>query len=148
MLNLIAANANPMDESSITQNRRNRRATVLMAATLELSGGQLAVKLRNLSAEGALVEGDHLPVEGSELMFCKGDLSVPGRIAWSEGRRAGIAFSSQLEPEQLLRHVPAPQARVKPAFRRPGFGAHEFSPEERRFAEEWVWSKPVDLRGD
>ena len=44
-----------MDQSSNTQNRKVRRSNVLMAASLELSGTSLPVKLRNLSAEGALV---------------------------------------------------------------------------------------------
>ena len=41
----------------------------------------MPVKLRNLSAEGALVEADKLPVEGTAILFRKGDLSVPGRVA-------------------------------------------------------------------
>jgi hypothetical protein len=137
-----------MDESAITQNRRNRRSNVLLSATLELSGSELCVKLRNLSAEGALVEGERLPIEGSELLFRKGDLCVAGRIVWTEGKRAGVAFAMHLEPEQLLRHIPAPRARVPSSFRRPGFGARELSAEERKFAEQWVWSKPLTPPGD
>ena len=71
-----------MDESSNSQNRKNRRSNVLMSASLELSGTSVPVKLRNLSAEGALVEGERLPVEGSSVLFRKGDLSMPGRVAW------------------------------------------------------------------
>ena len=63
-----------MDQSSNTQNRKSRRSNVLMAASLELSGTSLPVKLRNLSADGALVEGDKLPVEGAQILFRKGDL--------------------------------------------------------------------------
>lgn len=126
----------------MTQNRRNRRSNVLMAASLELSGAKLDVKLRNLSAEGALVEGDRLPVEGSELLFCKGDLSVAGRVVWNQDKRAGIAFSQHLEPEQLLRHVPAPQARVNTTYKRPGFRSRNLSQEERRLAEH-LWALPL-----
>ena len=69
-----------MDQSSSSQNRKNRRSNVLMSASLELSGTSVPVKLRNLSAEGALVESDRLPVEGSSVLFRKGDLSMPGRV--------------------------------------------------------------------
>lgn len=137
-----------MDESLANQNRRTRRSNVLMAATLEVSGATLPVKLRNLSAEGALVEADHLPVEGSEVMFRKGELNVAGRVVWTEGKRGGIAFGTHLDPEQLLRHVPMPAPRMKPSFRRPGFSARELSPEERRFAEQWVWGKPLSRPGE
>src|SRR5204862_8279556 len=108
-----------MDQSSNPQNRKARRSNVLMSASLELSGTSLAVKLRNLSAEGALVEADKLPVEGTAILFRKGDLSVPGRVAWVKGRQAGVGFAQKLEPEQLLRHIPAPRPRVTPDFRRP-----------------------------
>ena len=109
-----------MDQSNAPQNRKNRRSNVLMSASLELSGTSLAVKLRNLSAEGALVVGDKLPIEGASILFRKGDLSMPGSVAWVKGRQAGINFAQKLNPEQLLRHVPAPKPRVAPAFRRPG----------------------------
>ena len=126
-----------MDESSNTQNRKTRRSNVLMAASLELSGTSLPVKLRNLSAEGALVEGDKLPVEGASILFRKGELSVPGKVAWAKTRHAGISFERKLQPEQVLRHVPTPRARVKPDFRRPGLKSAA-GEEERRYGEQWL----------
>ena len=47
-----------MDESSMMQNRRSRRSPVLLAATVDVGGKPVAVKLRNLSEEGALIEGE------------------------------------------------------------------------------------------
>ena len=126
-----------MDESSNTQNRKSRRSNVLMAARLELSGTSLSVKLRNLCADGALVEGDKLPVEGASIVFRKGDLSIPGKVAWVKTRHAGISFAHKLAPEQVLRHVPTPRARVKPDFRRPGLKSSTRE-EERRYGEQWL----------
>jgi hypothetical protein len=130
-----------MDESSPTQNRKSRRSNVLMSASLELSGASLPVKLRNLSADGALVEGDKLPVEGASLMFRKGDLSMAGVVAWVKGRQAGINFEQKLNPEQLLRHVPAPRPRVAPSFRRPGL--NKFKDNESGFGDAWHWRFPT-----
>ena len=135
-----------MDESSQTQNRRGRRAHVLMAASLELSGESLPVKLRNLSQEGALVQGDRLPVEGAELRFRKGDLSVTGRVAWARDGYAGIQFASPLAPAQVLRHVPAPRPRVAPKFQRPGLSNRELSAQERDFAERCLLTPPPEFR--
>ena len=129
-----------MDQSNNPQNRKSRRSNVLMAASLELSGTSLPVKLRNLSSEGALVEGAKLPVEGAAIQFRKGELSVAGRVAWVKGGRAGISFSHNLEPEQVLRHVPAPRPRVHSDFRRPGLKAQDLTDEEKRFGEIWVKS--------
>ena len=128
-----------MDQSNSPQNRKTRRSNVLMSASIELSGKSLPVKLRNLSAEGALVEADMLPVEGASIMFRKGELCVQGRVAWAKTRHAGISFVRKLEPEEVLRHVPAPRARVKPEFRRPGLKAISLTDEEIRFGENWLW---------
>ena len=129
-----------MDESSPSQNRKSRRSNVLMAASLELSGTALPVKLRNLSADGALVEGDKLPVEGASIMFRKGDLSIAGNVAWVNGRQAGVSFAQKLDPEQLLRHVPVPRPRVSPSFRRPGLT--KFADKDSGFGESWHWRFP------
>lgn len=129
-----------MDESSQSQNRKTRRSNVLMAASLELSGTSVPVKLRNLSADGALVEGEKLPVEGASILFRKGDLSMPGNVAWVKGRQAGVSFAQKLNPEQLLRHVPAPRARVAPSFRRPGLkGATD---RDTGYGDAWHWRFP------
>lgn len=129
-----------MDESSQTQNRKTRRSNVLMAASLELSGASIPVKLRNLSAEGALVEGDKLPVEGAAILFRKGDLGMSGTVAWVKGRQAGINFAQKLNPEQLLRHVPAPRPRVAPSFRRPGL--KKFADKDGGYGDAWHWRFP------
>jgi hypothetical protein len=137
-----------MDESSQTTNRRLRRANVLMAATLELSGEAIPVKMRNLSSEGALVQGDRLPVEGAQLLFRKGDLCVSGRVAWSNGNQAGISFATPLAPAQVLRHIPAPRPRVAPKFNRPGLTTTQLTAQEREFAERCLFAKPLRPFGD
>lgn len=132
-----------MDESSQVQNRRQRRANVLLTAVVELSGQVSDVKLRNLSAEGALVEGDRLPSEGTEISFRRAELSVSGKIVWVSGKRAGIQFHEALSPEALLRHVPTPKPRVLPSFRRPGLVSRPLSPtEQKEFEQRWVFAPP------
>jgi len=128
-----------MDESSPTQNRKSRRSNVLMSASLELSGTSLPVKLRNLSAEGALVVGEKLPIEGAAILFRKGDLSMAGQVAWVKGRQAGINFEHKLNPDQLLRHVPAPRPRVASNFRRPGLTTFKDS---ESGLDAWHWRFP------
>ena len=129
-----------MDNSSATQNRRSRRSQVYLTATLEGAGPTMTVKLRNLSSEGALVEANDLPAEGSEVVFNRNELSTPGRVVWVNGNHAGIAFGDRLQPEQVLRHVPQHQPKVPPEFRRPGLASRELTADERRLVESWVWS--------
>lgn len=129
-----------MDSSSNSQNRRSRRSQVLLSATLQELDAERSVKLRNLSAEGVLVEGDDLPREGSEVTFRRNELTATGRVVWVDGRYAGIAFSEKLDPEQVMRHVPAPRQKIQPRAWRPGFVSHQMNDEQRRLAESWVWS--------
>jgi hypothetical protein len=129
-----------MDESSTNQNRRSRRSNVLLTATIEVAGEMLDVKLRNLSEEGALVEGKILPAEGSTIVFHRKELSVRGKIAWVSGNHAGIAFNRKLEAEQVLRHVPQPRPKLQQEFRRPGFTVRDLSPTQRKQFERWMWS--------
>ena len=90
-----------------------------MAASIEAAGITVPVKLRNLSSEGALIEGDRLPSVGSPVTFHKKELSLAGHVAWITGNRAGVAFDLKLDPEAVMRHVPKPRPQAKLDFRRP-----------------------------
>jgi hypothetical protein len=132
-----------MDESRMSQNRRSRRSNLLMAATLETVSGTAKVTLRNLSAEGALVEGDRIPDAGQQLVFRKNDLAISGRVAWASERRAGIAFDAELRPEAVLRHIPEPRHRAELSFKRPALSSPRMSAEERRWCETFIWDRPL-----
>ena len=129
-----------MNESQISQNRSSRRSNVLLAATIEAFGSAIAVKLRNLSTEGALIEGKNLPLEGSKVVFKRNELSVESTIAWVHGDHAGIAFTQAIACEDVLRNIPSPRSRPPVKFGRPGLAYRQLSAEERRIAETWAWS--------
>ncbi len=137
-----------MDESSNTQNRRSRRSHLLMTATLEIAGRAVQVKLRNLSSEGAQVEGDQLPVEGTELLFRKGELAVPGYVIWTKGKQAGISFAHALQPDAVLNHIAVPRPRMEPDFRRPALASRKLTDRERKLAESWSMVSPSPNIGD
>ena len=130
------------------QNRRSRRSQVLLVAKLEHGGTSQAVKLRNLSAEGALVESEKLPIEGTSVHFVRNELNAQGRVVWVNGHYAGIAFDSKLEPSEVLRHVPVPRPKLQPRYWRPGFTAREMTSEQQRLAESWVWSPSASRPGE
>ena len=135
-----------MNAVSVTQNRRSSRSNVMLKATLETSGQPLTVVLRNLSQEGALVQGDGLPMQGSRVLFRRDGLSVPSRIAWSHCNHAGVEFDSPLFPRELLRHVPTAQHKAPlPIKRRPGLSAQPLSESERALIEQWATESPNKL---
>ena len=127
-----------MDQSSAAQNRRSNRSPVLLSAKIDVDGRLVPVVLRNLSAEGALVEGANLPAEGSATVFERNELRVSSRIVWVEGRYAGVAFDRHLAREELLREVPRPRQKFEPQFRRPGLACRPLSDAERKMIERWA----------
>lgn len=137
-----------MDESSQAHNRRQRRSNVLMAAVLVHEGRELNVKLRNLSATGALVEGPALPEDGAAIRFRRNDLVVSGKMVWVSGNRAGLHFDVELSPEALLRHVPTPKPRTVQDFRRPGLQTQPLRASERLLAATWISARVRDLPGE
>ena len=137
-----------MDESSISQNRQSRRSNVLLAASIEVMGAVIPVKLRNLSVEGALIEGDGLPVEGSEVLFRRNELSVSSRVAWVHGKQAGVAFRRPIPQEDVLRNIPGPRYRAPMKFRREGLAVRKLSSDDLRLVESWAWTPSRNTLGE
>lgn len=130
-----------MDEGLSPQKRRAHRSNLWMTALVEHGGGSLSLVLRNLSSHGALVEGEHGLATGDQVLFRKNELEAPGCIVWVDGKKAGIAFATSLDPEDVLRHVPAPRALPQVVHKRPGLRGR-MSAEERSFGES-LWGRPL-----
>lgn len=137
-----------MDESSVTQNRKSRRSPVLLAASIEVDGMSIAVKLRNLSEQGALIESDQLPPEGAETFFQRNELALKGRLVWVQGKYAGIAFDTPLKTEEVLRNIPRPKVKPQGDFRRPGFACRPITDYERSMLESWLARSQLGMIGD
>lgn len=136
-----------MDQSHLTQNRRHRRSSVMLKATLEVPGDSLAVVLRNLSQEGALVKGEGLPDAGERVLFHRDGLSVPSRVAWSYAGHAGLEFDFPLFPREMLRHIPTAERKPAPDIkRRPGFVPKPLTAAERQLIE--LWAVSANVLGD
>jgi len=76
------------------EHRVAQRTNLMLAATAEAGGRFNAVRIRNLSETGALIEGSGLPGAGSSLILKRGDLQVSSTIAWAAGERRGLRFDS------------------------------------------------------
>lgn len=130
-------------------NRRSRRSPVLLAASIEAEGASYSVKLRNLSEEGALIEGKDLPRENSSACFVRNDLRVTGRVVWVHGCYAGIAFDQPLNTDQVLRNIAKPKSpKAEQEFRRPGLACRPLTDYERRMLERWMTASPIGKLGD
>jgi hypothetical protein len=72
--------------------RSEGRANVFLAAVLQDRGSSTAVRIRNLSGSGALVDGPSLPPVGARVRLVRGHLQAAGEVAWSSPSQAGISF--------------------------------------------------------
>jgi hypothetical protein len=61
-------------------------------------------------------------------------------VVWVNGKYAGIAFDAKLNPEQVLRHIPAPRQKIQPRPYRPGFVPRKMTADQQRLAESWIWN--------
>ena len=123
---------------------------MLLAATVYVADVPVAVRLRNLSEQGALIEGDRLPPEGAEAIFERKELRLKSRIIWVQGNYAGVAFDVPLKREDVLRHVPSPRRKTGlPAdFRRPGLACRPLTHHERQNLERWLATAPFGSLGE
>lgn len=128
--------------------RRSSRSKVLLAATLRLPDRTQAVKLRDLSANGALVEGAGDLALNELVTLCRNDLAVPGVVAWSNGKHAGISFSRPLSPEVVLRQIPSPAERKVVDHKRPALRQRGLSVQEQLWMDELVASGKTASAGD
>jgi hypothetical protein len=129
-----------MDESNKSQNRRNKRALVLIAGKVRTERGTVEVRLRNLSRNGALLEADFPPPEGTEVVFERGDTIAPARVAWVSSSRFGIQFDHPIQESEVLIHIGKAQHNgdADPrSFRRSGFRERSLNPVERHIGEAW-----------
>lgn len=116
------------DTGETDEERSARRSSLFITGTLEGQPGTAAstVRVRNLSAGGAMIEGyAQLSIGMSVRLVLTGIGPVEGTIAWIESSRAGVSFDHRIDPEQAkVKGEPAPRPpfdiTVTPSTRRPG----------------------------
>jgi hypothetical protein len=84
---------------------RPKRSSVFIDAALDHAARQAPmqlVRIRDLSAGGAKIEGTAPPV-GSSVVLSRGVLEFPARVVWARGRFFGIAFDTPADIDQIMR---------------------------------------------
>ncbi|HYJ81518.1 MAG TPA: PilZ domain-containing protein [Allosphingosinicella sp.] len=90
------------------EDRAAPRTNLLLAATAEVDGRSLPVRIRNLSETGAMVEGAGLPEAGTALVLLRGDLQVAATVAWAAGGRRGVRFAGPTPVNEWTGGKPRP----------------------------------------
>lgn len=94
--------------SAIPVDRRAERTHLFLVATLAFGRASTPVRVRNLSATGALIESADLPPKGTAIILRRGALEAVGSVIWSEPGKAGLAFS---EPVAVSGWLPTKEAK-------------------------------------
>jgi hypothetical protein len=82
------------------QPRAAARASLYLAAALYCDGRSSAVRIRNMSARGALVDCDPIPDPGVLVQLVRGGLIVHALVVWSADGRCGLKFSGSVDVQQ------------------------------------------------
>jgi len=87
------------------ENRSEGRSNVFLTAMLEGGGASAPVRIRNISAGGALVDGRTLPPLGTLVTLSRGRLFAAGRLAWAGEGQAGLNFDEQIDVATWVQRV-------------------------------------------
>ena len=125
------------------ESRSKPRFRVLLAAKLLTTTDEQPVKVRNISATGALIEGEKLPSVDTDVIIRRGDFEVFGTVVRCERGQCGIEFDEPLADEDLWRQVNAVAARQPETgvqHWRPGLRhGPRLTAEEHEIARAWVY---------
>jgi len=116
--------------------RQAKRARVLLAGRLQTPFGEVDARLRDISRRGALVECSRVPPVGSEVVFSRGTVVVPARVAWSGGGRVGLEFHYSIDENEVLVQLKKAPTAQQQRFRRPGLN-EDLSDHDRKLARAW-----------
>jgi len=122
------ANQLAADSKSMTAGKdvepRPARHSLIRRGSLSWAGGTLPVRLRNISAEGAMIESgnDMRPESDVELDLADG-LRLTGRVRWSQDGRIGLKFAEAFDLRRL-----GSLRSSKPGTVRPDYLGSELDP--------------------
>ena len=103
--------------------RKEERYELFVMASMHATDQGGPVAMRNISTEGALIEGEHLPVVGDQFELRRGALTVNGAIIWRDRNKAGLLFDDRIDVSQWMPGA-QPQKAVDQTFQQLKEGRH------------------------
>jgi len=121
----VAASADACSEKESTPSLKSRRAAprhpLIWSGYVVINGQRAQVRIRNISATGALVQSDLTFSPGVLLVLDLGAAgSIAANVAWAFGDKAGLLFDSEFDIQRLSAAAPkvAPVEWVCPDYLR------------------------------
>jgi PilZ domain len=136
-------------DGPVAGKRKAKRARVLLAAKLQTQSGEIEARLRDLSRKGALVECNNVPPVGTEVVFNRGNTSIPARVAWTGLDRVGLEFAYMIDEHEVLVQLKRTSSdQNTPRFRRPRLFGEAMSDQEKQLARLWGVSVGIAIPGE
>ena len=76
--------------------RSDKRTNIFLGATLRFEGRTAPVRVRDLSPNGAEIEGVMLPAKEARVTLERGSVCAEGVVAWRATDRCGLRFTTPL----------------------------------------------------
>lgn len=122
---------------------RAERRHLIWTGVLHQDCRSLDVRLRNISADGAMLDcGEDLLTGTSIVLELAGAAALVGRVCWCRSGQIGVKFDERFDM-RLLASVD-PRASAAPSYVKPDYLASEWSPDSRWAAGKEAL-KPEDL---
>lgn len=122
---------------------RAPRQSLLWKAVLHWDHGTIAVRIRNISAEGAMLEGREELAADTGIVLDLGEAgAVSGSVRWSRSGQLGIRFDRRFDLRALAR--PERPAETSPALVKPRYLESELDPDSP-WAAAWDKFTPEDF---
>jgi hypothetical protein len=105
-------------EPAISEQRRAKRHPLIWSGVLHHDYQSTTVRIRNISATGAMLESaSPVRVGAQPLLELGPDVSLSATVEWAVGDQIGLRFDSMFDMSQLARSEPkvAPATWVRPA---------------------------------
>lgn len=123
---------------------RAPRQALVWRAHVHAGDRSIPVKLANVSASGASIEGEmNLPVGASVLLDFASVGMLPSTVRWCEGDRAGLSFDKHFDVALLSICAVSDQAIRKIDWVKPDYLADENDPDSPH--RNWDRMTPADL---
>lgn len=123
---------------------RAPRQSLLWKAVLHWDHGTFAVRIRNISAEGAMLEGrEELPAGTGIVLDLAAGGTASGIVRWARGGQLGVRFDSRFDMRRLV----APERSsddASPAVLKPRYLESELAPDSP-WAAAWDKLTPEDF---
>lgn len=84
------------------EGRQEERSSLFLAAVMRVGADQVAVKVRNMSLHGAMVDSPLSPPARADVQLIRGSLVANAKIIWSSKGRCGLRFTSEVSIDNWL----------------------------------------------